>query len=660
MRLSRDSLIALFCILPTAAAQTVTVTTAADVIDIDPFHATIADLPGPDGRVSFSEAMIATNNTPGHQTVGFAIPRNEWILQFVLPGRAVLNSGVGFYFRASDPVTIDGRTQTAFTGDTNPDGWEVAFYGVELYLNADDCVLLGIDRSAVSLTGNRCRATGNTGGMNLSVFSGNDCRIENNDCGTIKIDRADRTVVVGNTAQRVRVLGFGPTTPARDNRIGGPAPGDRNFLTGYGTWNSEGLPAGATVQLFATEGTLIENNRIGTTPDGMAQGNQAATMGIEFAGDNVGTVIKDNQIAGILGLGRGPHHNGQLFGWAIYAAGTARDVDIVGNTLGLDATGAPTLGSVFGIDVGYSGRATAQDFRIGGALAGSANHIAGHRLDGVIVGERSQGIRILGNAIHDNGGLGIDLVAPGGVRGPTANDPGDRDAGGNGLQNHPTIRGARSDGAHVEVRGSLQSSATQLFRIDLFGSPACDPSGFGEGASWLGATSVTTDASGDADFLVLLAAALPVGRFVTATATAMPSGDTSEFSVCTAVTPLSCQPDLGAQGPGRVNATLCGDGLAAGQLSHYRAIDAPAHAPGALLLSLDGFADVPAFGGTLRSFAGNLATLTLNADAAGHASLPLDGLPSPTFDLVLQCGFLDPSTSHGLAVSNAVLARFGR
>ena len=71
-----------------ARAQTVTVTTAADDIDIDSYNGTIDDLPGPDGKVSFSEAMIATNNTPGHQTVGFAIPQNEWILQYVLPGRA--------------------------------------------------------------------------------------------------------------------------------------------------------------------------------------------------------------------------------------------------------------------------------------------------------------------------------------------------------------------------------------------------------------------------------------------------------------------------------------------------------------------------------------------------------------------------------------------
>lgn len=119
-------------LLPIAAAlapvtfgQTVTVTTSQDVIDVNFFTATIADLPGPDGKISFLEAIIATNNTPGHQTIAFNIPQSDWILQFLYPGCAVILSGPnGFY--ATDSVTIDGTTQTAFTGDTNPDGAEVA------------------------------------------------------------------------------------------------------------------------------------------------------------------------------------------------------------------------------------------------------------------------------------------------------------------------------------------------------------------------------------------------------------------------------------------------------------------------------------------------------------------------------------------------------
>ncbi|MHC4219335.1 MAG: hypothetical protein ACYSU7_12880, partial [Planctomycetota bacterium] len=164
----------------TAIGQTVTVTISADDIDIDWQTATIDDLPGPDGEVSFSEALIATNHTPGHQTIGFAIPESDWTLQFILPGRAVLQSVTGYFFRAFDEVTIDGTTQTAFTGDTNPDGNEVAIYGLELYLNADNCTLIGFDSTNVTVTGSNGLVQGNTGSMNITLFDGSGSLIEGN------------------------------------------------------------------------------------------------------------------------------------------------------------------------------------------------------------------------------------------------------------------------------------------------------------------------------------------------------------------------------------------------------------------------------------------------------------------------------------------------
>ncbi|MBK8975561.1 MAG: right-handed parallel beta-helix repeat-containing protein [Planctomycetes bacterium] len=659
----RHSQLLLACVLALHAplcGQLVTVTTAADVIDVDPATATVADLPGPDGRVSFSEAMIATNNTPGHQTVGFAIPRSEWILQFALPGRAVLTSTVGYYFRAFDAVTIDGTTQTAFTGDTNPDGAEVAFYGVELYLVADGCTLTSIDSSAVTFSGRQGLATGNTGTMNLTLFQGGGSRVEGNRCGTIKIDRSNDNVVIGNVAQRVRVLGFGPAAPARGNRIGGPLVAERNHLTGYGTYNSEGLPAGATIQLFATSDTLIENNWIGTSVDGMAQGNTAATMGISFEGSNVGTVVRDNLIAGILGQGRGPHHAGQLFGWAIYMTGTGSDVDIVGNTIGLDASGNPSLGSVWGIDVGYAGRGTFTDVRIGGPSAGDGNVVAGHRFVGVVVGNTCTDIRLQGNSISANGGLGIDLVTDAWVLGPTPNDPLDADSGGNGLQNHPVLDRARTDGAWAELGGSLHSTPGRTFTIELFSSPTCDPSGFGEAARPLGTTQVTTDAAGNATFQLTVAATVPVGHVATATAIAEPGGATSELSACLPFAGWVCQLDLGAQGPGSAIASLCGDGLRAGQRSRFAVQGAPSGAAGAALVSVDGRPDVALLGGTLVSFTGFVAPLSMTADGSGRAGLAVDGLGPPTFDLVFQAVFLDAATPHGVAFTNAVRARFGR
>ncbi|MEZ6211479.1 MAG: hypothetical protein R3B46_09580 [Phycisphaerales bacterium] len=96
--------------------------------------------------------MIATNNTPGHDRIGFAIPQREWQLQFLFPGRAVVKA-INTPSGASDSVTIDGTSQTAFTGDTNPDGWEVAFYGGGVYVNGDDSEVTGIDSLPLDVTG---------------------------------------------------------------------------------------------------------------------------------------------------------------------------------------------------------------------------------------------------------------------------------------------------------------------------------------------------------------------------------------------------------------------------------------------------------------------------------------------------------------------------
>ena len=79
------------------------------------------------------------------------------------------------------------------------------------------------------------------------------------------------------------------------------------------------------------------------------------------------------------------------------------------------------------------------------------------------------------------------------------------------------------------MAGTLNSTANTTFTLDFYASAAADPSGFGEGARYLGSAVVTTDAGGNASFEVTLAAATTPGEVVTATATD-PAGNTSEFS----------------------------------------------------------------------------------------------------------------------------------
>lgn len=143
------------------------------------------------------------------------------------------------------------------------------------------------------------------------------------------------------------------------------------------------------------------------------------------------------------------------------------------------------------------------------------------------------GSAILGNAIFQNAGLGIDL----GGDGVTPNDPGDGDTAPNDLQNFPVVTLAYQ-GSSTTLEGILNSTASTTFSLEFFANGVCDPSDHGEGEQFLGSTDVTTDRSGDATFAVTLSETVAVGSFITATV-ADPGNNTSEFSPCI---PVAAEP----------------------------------------------------------------------------------------------------------------------
>ncbi len=536
VRRRASALLALACLVGVSSAQTITVTTSADVVDV-PIAAVLADLPGPDGVVSFREALRVSDNEPGHQTVGFAIPQSDWYLPDIFPGQCLLQASLAL--SAADPVTIDGTTQTAFTGDTFPGGNELVLYGLTLYLNGDGSVVTGLHDTRVELNGSSNLVHGNTGGMHVVLYSGSGSTVRDNEIGTLQLYLSNDNVVVRNELERVRITGnhFAGQWAA-NNRIGGPDPADGNAITGWGNYGEHGVPAGTTVELLDSSGTVIQNNTIGTTPDGTAIGNPASTVGIGVLGDTQGLLVRDNQIA-IRAVGVGPSQ-GALYGWGMWLEGSGAGVTVVGNTIGLDAAGQPTLGGVSGIQFGpwnYEGLA---GVRIGGTAPGEANEIAGHASTGVLVGgfydESPLDVRITGNSIHGNGDLGIDLTPNSWTFGPTANDPLDADVGANALQNHPVVDTAAIRGMTMLVTGRLESEPLGAYTIELYASPACGAAGVGQGQVFLGSTSVTTDAAGQAPFAVHVPALAPKGWVVSSTATHEPVGATSEFSPCRTIT----------------------------------------------------------------------------------------------------------------------------
>ncbi|HEU4552519.1 MAG TPA: right-handed parallel beta-helix repeat-containing protein [Chitinophaga sp.] len=155
------------------------------------------------------------------------------------------------------------------------------------------------------------------------------------------------------------------------------------------------------------------------------------------------------------------------------------------------------------------------------------NAINGNK-KGVLLGTKMSGTLISGNAIFVNQGPGIDL----GNNGITRNDTGDADEGANHLQNFPVLTAISRDGGNTIIRGTLNSTANTPFILEFFSNTECDPTGFGEGQTFLGRYAVATNAAGNATFSATLpGVVIPYGKVVTATATDT-ANNTSEFSAC--------------------------------------------------------------------------------------------------------------------------------
>jgi VCBS repeat-containing protein len=316
------------------------------------------------------------------------------------------------------------------------------------------------------------------------------------------------------------------------------------------------------------DNNIVQGNWIGINAAGVAAPNGdhgilltsgAANNIIGGTGANEANVIAGNTQAGIV----------------IRNAGSNGNV-VIGNYIGVGTDGVTSIGNgANGIDI----LDTSTNNRIGGDGAGEGNIIANSGGNGINVQATAGAANsILANSIYTSGGLGIDLNSDG----VTANDAGDADAGPNDLQNFPDITAATSGGGMTQITGSLASSATTTYRIEFFASSTADGSGYGEGATYLGSTVVTTDGSGNAVFDVSLSGVtVTAGYAVSATATVDQGGGsygpTSEFGLASSAVAGNSAPTLNAARSPALNSVLEDAG-------------APSGAVGTLVSSLVDFA----------------------------------------------------------------------
>lgn len=212
-----------------------------------------------------------------------------------------------------------------------------------------------------------------------------------------------------------------------------------------------------------------------------------------------------------------------------------------GNFIGTDVSGTLPLGNQFdGVNVAGGQYSTGL-----GAIGANLNTLDTQCLmainsNGVVTNERREcGNRIafnqrngvsggynyytfLSNAIFANGSLGLDVE----LFGQTPNAA-------NSSRNFPVFTfmlrefNVQTQTFGSRVIGTLTNASSQPVTLQFFHSPACDPSNYGEGQTYLG--SITLPGNGAFSFFVPYTSGV-----ITATATTLNPGTprTSEFSAC--------------------------------------------------------------------------------------------------------------------------------
>lgn len=122
--------------------------------------------------------------------------------------------------------------------------------------------------------------------------------------------------------------------------------------------------------------------------------------------------------------------------------------------------------------------------------------------------------------------------------------------------------------------------------------------------------------------------------------------------------PPICQPDAGFGGPGGSTLTICGQGLNSFQFSDIDLVGAAANATTLLVLSNDGFPNLPFAGGQVYSGLGFVLANTLATDANGEVSLRISGSGTMA-NFAVQFVTIDLAQPQFLSFSNAVVANFG-
>jgi hypothetical protein len=474
------------------------------------------------GAAAGSGNIIAANHSYGVHLVGVGATRNLVEANYI--GAA---PGGGFKFGNAQPgnladgVRIDDAPDNQIGGPVSSDGNVISsnqgdgvdITGADGNGNRVESNIIGLSAAGTAALGNNQAGVADTSPGTMigpgNVISANLLGVRISGAG------ATGVVVLGNligTDSR-GAAGLGN---AEDGVEISSAPGATIEGNGQGSQVISGNLVGVDIEGAGSTQELIEGNFIGTDRSGTAdRGNSNEGVLIEGASGNT--------VGGTTSAARNVISANQ---WGIRIDGLGATNNLIeGNNVGTDTSGTLPLGNeINGIIISSS----ASRNTIGGTSAGQGNTIGYNVAAGVSV-VSGTGNSIVSNSIFSNGHLGIDLVAPGDPPdGVTPDEPGIR-TGPNDLQNYPLIVAA-VPGKKGSVQATLNSLPDTSFLIQFFSSSTPDPSGYGQGQTYLGGQTIITDSEGNALVSLDPAGGVPVGAWLSATATNLITGDTSEFS----------------------------------------------------------------------------------------------------------------------------------
>ncbi|MBW4565401.1 MAG: DUF4347 domain-containing protein [Mojavia pulchra JT2-VF2] len=504
------------------------------------------------GAGSLRAAIEWANSNPGTDTITFNIAGSgaQTIKLFsALP-------------TITDSIIIDGTTQAnPYTGYFG--GPPIELHGANAGSGVSGLVLAAGNSTIRGLVINRFSDFG------IYIWGGGNNVIEGNYIGTDISGFYEE----GNGNSGIYI-------ESANNRIGGSSLGSRNVISG----NNNG---GINISFTGASYNQVIGNYIGLRSDGYSTiGNSGWVGGVTIGYGASSNAIANNVISGNGLTGA----NGAIF---IHGENTTNN-QVISNFIGTNAFGTSDLGNFSpGINISAASNTYASMNVIAGNDGGgisiygstaTGNYIGNNQIgtnynndplgnssDGIFINDATNNIisnntiayntrgvvvaafsgtatgnNITGNSIFANTALGIDLN----YDGVTLNDVGDGDTGANNRQNFPILTSATSSSgtttksSTTAIAGILNSKPNSIFRIEFFANSSLHPTGYGEGQTYLGSVDVTTNDLGNASFTANLTTSVPLGHFITATATDA-NNNTSEFSQGVTVTkPYNAPIDL--------------------------------------------------------------------------------------------------------------------